>query len=165
MFIEYFRICSIDTEAHNYLYLEFPEHYVWNSQFKIWKKKPCLVIDRINIANPSERERYYERLLLNHVRGETSFEDLLTVNGKKCDSFKEAAKERGLLESDNSISECLCEASFFKKPSALPGLFATILVHCSPTDVRNLWDTTTHICLRNFTICMPIQMKLNYKVQ
>lgn len=70
-----------------------------------------------------------------------SFNDLLTVNGKQCQTFKEAAKERGLLESDNSISECLSEAVVFKMPSALRSLFATILVHCNPTDIRKLWDT------------------------
>ncbi|XP_070009184.1 uncharacterized protein [Nicotiana sylvestris] len=91
------------------------------------------------IANPREGERYYLRLLLNHVRGPLSFNDLLTVNGRECETFKEAAKKRGLLESDNSISECLREAVLFKKPSALRNLFATILVHCNPTDIKKLW--------------------------
>nr|XP_016442786.1 PREDICTED: uncharacterized protein LOC107768197 [Nicotiana tabacum] len=142
MLTEYFRMCSIDDDARNYLYREFLEHYVWNPQPKIWtKRKTRSVIGRIAIANPREGERYYERLLLNHVRGPFSFEDLLTVNGKKCETFKEAAKQGGLLESDNSISECLREAVFFKMPSALRSLFATILVHCNPTDIRNLWET------------------------
>ncbi|XP_049378107.1 uncharacterized protein LOC125842861 [Solanum stenotomum] len=58
-----------------------------------------------------------------------------------CHINVEAAKERGLLESDNSISECLREAVTFKMPSALRCLFATILARCNPTDVRCLWDT------------------------
>ncbi|KAG5627660.1 hypothetical protein H5410_012878 [Solanum commersonii] len=73
--------------------------------------------------------------------GATSFENLQTVNGRKCETFNEAAKERGLLESYNSISECLREAVTFKMPTTLQSLFATILVHCNPTDVRSLWDT------------------------
>ena len=81
------------------------------------------------------------RLLLNHVQGLISFQYLLTVNERLCDTFKEAAKERGLLESDDNIFECLREAVVFKMPSALRNLFATILVHCNPTDVRKLWDT------------------------
>ncbi|KAG5588792.1 hypothetical protein H5410_049226 [Solanum commersonii] len=116
MLTKYFRMCSIDIEAQAYLYREFPKYYVWNSKVKTWtKRKTRSVIGRIAIANPRERERYYERLLLNHVRGPLSFNDLLTVNGKQCQTFKEAAKERGL--------------------------FATILVHCNPTDIRKLWDT------------------------
>nr|XP_009626438.1 uncharacterized protein LOC104117138 [Nicotiana tomentosiformis] len=175
MLTEYFRTCSRDTEARQYLYKEFPEYYVWNSQGKIWtKRKTRSVIGRIatgiayvygfskfitNLicthisaaypvgilltvtANPREGERYYLRLLLNHVRGPLSFKDLLTVNERQCETFKEAAKERGLLESDNSISECLREAVLFKMPSALKNLFATILVHCNPTDIRKLWET------------------------
>ncbi|XP_075086514.1 uncharacterized protein LOC142169177 [Nicotiana tabacum] len=125
-----------------YLYKEFPEYYVWNSQSKTWAKRQKIsVIGRIATANPREAEGYYLRLLLNHVRGPFSFEDLLMVNVRECQTFKEAAKERGLLESDNSISECLREAVLFKMPSALRNLFATILVHCNPMDVRKLQDT------------------------
>ncbi|KAG5570610.1 hypothetical protein H5410_060376 [Solanum commersonii] len=81
----------------------------------------------------------------------TSFENLLTVNGKHYHTFKEAAKESGLLELDNSISECLREAVTFKMPTAaLRSLFATILVHCNPTDVRNLWDTYYDDFLEDF---------------
>ncbi|KAM3300925.1 hypothetical protein P3S67_015425 [Capsicum chacoense] len=59
---------------------------------------------------------------------------------RSCETFKEAAKEKGLLESDNNISECLREVVIFKIPSSLRILFATILVHCILTDVRKLWD-------------------------
>ncbi|XP_075079447.1 ATP-dependent DNA helicase RRM3-like [Nicotiana tabacum] len=105
------------------------------------KRQKRSVIGRIATANLREGERYYLKLLLNHVRGPFSFEDLLMVNERDCQTFKEAVKERGLLESDNSISECLREAVLFKMPSALRNLFATILVHCDPTDIRKLWDT------------------------
>ena len=60
------------------------------------------------------------------------------VNGKQCKTFKEAAKGRGLLDSDNNISECLRETIVFKMPLALRSLFATILVHCNPNDIRKL---------------------------
>lgn len=46
-----FQMCSIDVKAHNCVYRKFPEHYVWNSQFKIWtKRKSSKVISRINIG-------------------------------------------------------------------------------------------------------------------
>ena len=54
---------------------------------------------------------------------------------------KKQRTKKGLLESDNNISECLREVVFFKMSSALRSLFATILVHCNPTDIRKLWDT------------------------
>ena len=54
------------------------------------KKKNRIVIGHINNANPKEGERFYLRLLLNHVRGPTSFEDLLIVDEIYYLSFKEA---------------------------------------------------------------------------
>ena len=61
-------------------------------------------------ANPAEGERYYLRVLLNHVAGKKSFEDLLTVDGRLCGSFREAAEWLGLIEADNTLADCLTEA-------------------------------------------------------
>ncbi|XP_016462003.2 uncharacterized protein LOC107785255 [Nicotiana tabacum] len=122
-----------------------PPEALWRIyEFNLSEIKPPVINLQLHLpdrqtTNPREGERYYLRLLLNHVRGPLSFNDLLTVNGRECETFKEAAKKRGLLESDNSISECLREAVLFKKPSALRNLFATILVHCNPTDIKKLW--------------------------
>ncbi|KAG5586051.1 hypothetical protein H5410_046485 [Solanum commersonii] len=116
MLTEYFKMCSINMEARTYLYRELPEHFVWNSQSKIWtKRKSHTIIGSINIANPREGERYYERLLLNH----------------QCETFKEAIKERGLLESDNNISECLREMVTFKMPIIFKGAIPPQLRHNS----------------------------------
>ncbi|KAK2976782.1 hypothetical protein RJ640_027618 [Escallonia rubra] len=52
----------------------------------------------------------------------------------------EAAAKRGLLQSHDSISECLHEAAHFQMPKALRRLFAIILVYWEPNDVRNLCD-------------------------
>ena len=98
------------------------------------------MIGRINGANPIEGERYYLRLLLTHIICYTSFENLLTVDGIQCTSFKHSAQKLGLLESDNSIRECLDEAVIFQMPATLRRLFTTILVHCEPADVNKLWD-------------------------
>ena len=54
--------------------------------------------------------------MLNHVRGSTSFEDLLTVDRIHYLSFKETAKKKGLLKSDESIIECLTEATTYQMP-------------------------------------------------
>ncbi|KAL0294955.1 UNVERIFIED_CONTAM: hypothetical protein Sradi_6859000 [Sesamum radiatum] len=142
MLTEYFSMCSKSENARKYLYREFPEHYVWDKRDRCWReRKKRDVIGRISGANPIEGERYYLRLLLNHIKGSTSFQDLLTVNGVGYSSFKQAAQKRGLLESDQSIIECLNEAITFQMPHELRRLFAIILVYCAPTDVKLLWDT------------------------
>lgn len=66
------------------------------------KGKKERVIGRINGANPIEGEMYYLRLLVNRVRGPTSFNYLLTVNGNIGSTFKEAEQRRDLLELDQS---------------------------------------------------------------
>nr|XP_008380335.2 uncharacterized protein LOC103443294 [Malus domestica] len=66
--------------------------------------------------------------------------NLITVNGVLHPTFKQAAKQRGLLERDDNIRQCLLEASTIQMPSALRRLFVTILVYCAPIGVRGLWD-------------------------
>ncbi|AQL05265.1 hypothetical protein ZEAMMB73_Zm00001d046964 [Zea mays] len=97
-------------------------------------------VGRIVSAHPAEGERFYLRLLLNHVTSATSYADLRTVDGDKLPSFREAAQRRGLLEADDTIDECLNEAAIYQMPSALRRLFATILVYCEPNDVAELWQ-------------------------
>ena len=58
-------------------------------------------------ANPAEGERYYLRVLLNHVAGATSFECLRTVDGKILPTFREAIERRGLIEEDNMLNKGL----------------------------------------------------------
>ncbi|XP_024982867.1 uncharacterized protein LOC112519115 [Cynara cardunculus var. scolymus] len=98
------------------------------------------MIGRLVYANPDEGERYYLRLLLSHISGPTSFKDLFTVNDILHPTFRKAALERGLIETDDNLSQCLAKASLFQFPKALRRLFATILIYCEPGDVRKLWD-------------------------
>ena len=74
------------------------------------------------------------------MRGAKSFEDLRTVDCVIFSTFREATQRRGLIEDERSISDCLSEAAAFQMPSALRRLFATILVFCEVTNVRELWD-------------------------
>lgn len=77
-------------------------------------------------AHPAEEERYYLRVLLNHIPGATSFEDLKTVDGVVYPFFYEAAKKRGLIEVDNTLNKYLTEAGLFQMSSSLRRLFSTI---------------------------------------
>ncbi|ONL92436.1 hypothetical protein ZEAMMB73_Zm00001d027245, partial [Zea mays] len=110
---------------------------------KVWQRRKRDTggqVGRIVSAHPAEGERYYLRVLLNHVTGATSYVGLRTVDGVTLPTFREAAERRGLLESDNTLDECLTERALFQMPSALRRLFATILVYCEPSDVAVLWQ-------------------------
>ncbi|XP_022041580.1 uncharacterized protein LOC110944175 [Helianthus annuus] len=140
MLTAFFEKNRQDPTARQYLYKDFPAHYTWNKGDAIWKTRKIKPRrGRIVSANPAEGERYYLRLLLTHIRGPTSFEHLRTIQGVEHPTFRKAALEKGLIENDNSLSQCLHEAAVFQFPTALRRLFATILVFCEPGDVRQLW--------------------------
>ncbi|KAG7987410.1 hypothetical protein I3843_03G132500 [Carya illinoinensis] len=129
MLIEFVALNRVDENARTLLYKEFPEFYVWSQQYKEWtRRKKKTVIGRIITANPFEGERYYLRILLNHVRGPLSFEDLRIVDGVVAPTFREATTMHGLLQRDSSLEDCLHEASLYQMPYSLRRLFATILL-------------------------------------
>lgn len=141
MLTEYFKMNLHDTEARILLYRQFPEKFVWNKQQKSWtRRKKGNVIGRIIAVSPLEGERYYLRLLLNHIRGATSFDDLKCVNGASVVTFREAALLHGLLNGDENYDLCLEEASLYKMPFELRRLFATILAYCSVNNPSFLWN-------------------------
>ena len=70
-------------------------------------------------ANLAKEERYYLRVLLNHVAGATSFECLRTVDGKILPTFLEATERRGLIKEDNTLNESITEAIGWMMPYAL----------------------------------------------
>ncbi|KAK9689010.1 hypothetical protein RND81_09G027900 [Saponaria officinalis] len=108
---------------------------------KTWfrRKNKLIVTGRLAFVAPAEGERYFLRLLLLHVRGPKSFEDLLTVDGYRCCTFQEAALKLHLLEEDDAVDMCLKEACEIQMPFALRRLFSTVLIFCQPSDPTTLW--------------------------
>ncbi|KAL4582397.1 hypothetical protein LXL04_006945 [Taraxacum kok-saghyz] len=145
MLTEFFETNKVDLRARQHLYKDFPKHLTSNKTTRLWKARiKGKALGRLVSANPAEGERYYLRLLLCHVTGPTCFEDLYTYNNLIHPTFRKAALERGLIESDQSLSQCLAESSLFQFHVALRRLFATILVFCDPGDVRKLWNDHYH---------------------
>ncbi|CAH1435354.1 unnamed protein product [Lactuca virosa] len=141
MLTAFFKKNKEDSNARKYLYKDFPKHFTWNRSNHCWRiREHKSMIGRLVYANPAEGERYYLRLLLCHITGPTFFEDLYTANGVLHPTFRKATLERGLIETDDNLSQCLVEASLFQFPSALRRLFATMLIFCEPGNVRKLWD-------------------------
>ncbi|XP_027082697.1 uncharacterized protein [Coffea arabica] len=143
MLTQFFHMNKTDKIAQNLncLYRDFPEFFVWTPKTRNWTpRKRRSVIGRLVTVSPTEGERYYLRLLLSHVHAPTSFEDLLTVNGKLALSYREAAFEMGLLQSDTYLEDALTDAATFQMPFSLRTLFAVLLVYCSPSNPRLLWE-------------------------
>ncbi|PWZ40047.1 ATP-dependent DNA helicase PIF1 [Zea mays] len=154
MLTVYFEANRLHEEARGILYRDFPEWYTWQSgKGKVWQRRKRDMggqVGRIVSAHPAEGERYYLRVLLNHVTGATSYVDLRTIDGVTLPTFREAAERRGLLESDNTLDDCLTERALFQMPSTLRRLFATILVYCEPSDVAVLWQKHLDAMLEDY---------------
>ena len=70
-------------------------------------------------VHPLEEERYYLRLLLLHVKGATSSEDLKTVNNIVHPTFKEAAIAMGLVLNDDVWEKTLQDGVLLQMPKQL----------------------------------------------
>jgi len=141
MLTKFFRMNSEDPNARRYLYREFSEHYTWNKSKKVWStRKRSYQIGRLVYAYPSEGERFYLRVLLNRVRGPTSFIAIRTVRGVVSPTFRECCEKLGLVETDRSLDNALSEAVAFQMTCALRKMFATIMVFCEYTNIHALWD-------------------------
>ena len=96
-------------------------------------------IGRLYFVAPRSGEKYYLRVLLHHVRGAKSWEEIRSVNGHVCPTIKEACVLRGLLQDDREWHLCMAEASLTQTPSSLRCLFAMILDFNQPDDALGLW--------------------------
>lgn len=109
-YFEYYRLHPNDDIK--YLYQEFPRYFVWKEN-KWWRRQKAFALGRLQYCNPLCGERYFLRLLLINVAGSKSFEDLRTVNGHICSTFKQACLERHLIQDDREWIHCFNEAQLF----------------------------------------------------
>ncbi|KAK9724002.1 hypothetical protein RND81_05G040500 [Saponaria officinalis] len=121
-------------------YAEFPTKWVWEKQTKKWKRrKKGMSIGRIYFAPPNSGELYYLQLLLNTVKGATSYDDIRTVDGVVHPSYKAACNALGLLDGDDEWNVALNESATWCTAPQLRELFTTILLFCEVTDPKTLW--------------------------
>jgi len=73
--------------------------------------KRGFAIGHMYYAHPTSGEHYYLRMLLNCVKGATSYEHLRTVDGIEHDTFKDVCITMGLLAEDNEWHQALEEAN------------------------------------------------------
>ena len=99
-------------KARQYLYPDIPKKFVFHKDEACWKprKRGDKIIGRMYSVSPRDREKYCLRLLLLHVRGATSYEDLRSVNGVVLGSFQEACIAKGLMENDQEWDRAIQEA-------------------------------------------------------
>ena len=139
---EWFKLNERDPEARQYLYTEIPQHYRWDQKKKWIKrvKSGAAVIARIYSVGPRQREKFYLRMLLLHVRGARSFSEMKVYDDVRYDTYEEVCRERGLLTDDTEWRRTLEEACGIATCRQIRELFVTILGCCEPSNPRELWD-------------------------
>jgi len=148
----FFDLCKEDSFARRLLYCDVPQYYTWNSSKRMWQRRkqgrPVLdeqgiraanTLGRVYTVHPMNFECFCLRLLLHVVKGPTSFQDLRTVDGHVCATFKEACSMRELLEDDQHWDKTLEEAAASHSPIMLRQLFAIMLVYCNLANPAHLW--------------------------
>ncbi|XP_044597970.1 uncharacterized protein LOC123274429 [Cotesia glomerata] len=146
MLIDYFKLNERDPNAHQYIYSDIPHHYVFkkdkDTKISSWqpRKRQFNVIGRMYSISPAQVELFHLRLLLLHIKGATSFENLRTVNRILCDTFMSACLAAGLIEDDQEWRKTLIEAVVWMMPRQLRYLFVRILMHCQPLKPEELWN-------------------------
>ena len=140
MFVQWLLNNRRDEAGRDLTYVKYPKMHRWDNAGKYWarRKQKIDVVGRMVYAHPASGERFYMRLLLNHVIGATSFEDIRTVEGFVCPTYKEACFRRGLLESDKEWHIALDEASSFATTPQLRELFVTMLLFCEVSNSLEL---------------------------
>ena len=140
---EWFELNERDPDARQYLYSEIPKHYRYvNNRWQKRKSRGAgeSVIARIYSVSPKQRERFYLRMLLLHVRGARSFDELKVYEGVRYDTYEQVCRQRGLLLDDTEWQRTLEEACVFASPRQIRELFVTILGNCEPSSPVDLWE-------------------------
>ena len=90
--------------------------------------------------NPKQRERFFLRLSLLHVKGSTSYDALEIYNNTNYDTFYETAVPRKLVSTDEECDKCLNETSQYKFPYNICKLFSYICVFQHPINSAELFN-------------------------
>lgn len=140
--ISWFQLNQIDPNARKFLYYEIPQHYTFSNSQRKWKKRTykCGSIGRIYPVPIQQSEKFFLRLLLHHVSGATSWQDLRTVNGIVYNSYEQCCTSLGLILNNNEYDLCIQESILLDVPVRLRQLFASMLAFCEIRQPFQLWS-------------------------
>lgn len=149
----FFALCKDDLFAKTLLYTEVPTYFTWNATSKTFQRRKqgtavegCNnlystdALGRLYTVHPNNQDCFFLRLLLINVRGPTSFEQLRTVNGQVCATYREACQLLQLLECDTHWDTTIQDATISRHPTHIRTLFTIILTTCFPSNSKQLWD-------------------------
>ena len=140
--LQWFLLNRRDAEARTMLYTEIGRNYVWQRNTWIKRKRnQNKTLSRLPVISILNVELYYLRLLLLHVRGAQSFEDIRTVDGQLYPSNLEACRALHLLADDQEWYRSMSESVEFAMPYALRRLYFNLITENEVAEPLRLFET------------------------
>ena len=140
--VEVFRNGTRIPNPNELLYHQIPEYYLYDKKKGFWKaRENCR--DSMGFLRPVRKikcEEWYLSLILRHVKGAKSFDDLLTFENVKYKTFEEVCVARGLLEDGEYIKRLFIECALALPTDQFVELFVTVLLTNSHMDAADLWN-------------------------
>ena len=151
---EYFAFSRDKAEwtlRKSYVYCPRTESLVTTDRSRA-AKSHLLAIGRLYRTPVLDKELQALRTILMVRKGPTSFDDLMTVEGKKCESFTDAANEMGLLQDGKLVKLTLVDAVKTTVSGRCLRFTLAVLLNSfaiPPNDMKELWKTyKVELCKR-----------------
>lgn len=140
----YFKLNDLDPSARQYKYTEIPKHYYFDRKLRTWIPRQIPrpnTVGRIYYVNSKDSERFALRLLLNHVSGAKSFQELLTHNNIQYPTFQAAAIARDLIADSNEAILILEEAyNQITNAQRFRQFFVHFIINIPNLQINVLWE-------------------------
>ena len=168
--LAWFALNSKSEKFHDVLYMNIPQHCVWDRRNTCWverKRGFNNVIGRLSGASPVEQERYYLYLLLLHVPGARGWEDLKRTPGldEPAGTFQEAAILRGLVDDEEEYRRAMADACDLKMPRPLRTFFAHLLLNCGIASGEPYWDEFKEKLAEDYSRSQPLDVALDHALK
>jgi hypothetical protein len=137
-----------NRSARDLTYVEFPHHFWWDKRIYAWKPRrtvsDCVVA--LAAVAPADVELYSLRVLLQHVRGAASFDELMHPAA----SFRLKAQALNLVDNPQVFSEALRELAQRQRGPQFRRTFVMMLTYNQRADGPGLFHEFRHVLAEDF---------------
>ncbi|XP_076031073.1 uncharacterized protein LOC143019319 [Oratosquilla oratoria] len=149
----FFKLCARNEFAAGLYCNQLPNHFVFNNTSSVWEERKTAAssLGRIRAVTNKTVELFYLRLLLTHVKGPTSYEDLRTFEGVIYPTYREAVKAMGLLNDKETWKKTILEIiNHTNDRNQLRATYASMLVFSELEDQSGIWEETKDLFASDF---------------